>query len=202
MSTEIIVAAVLWLLITVSTPSKVRAFISLLSGGLIFVLLFFSLISPRDLVVYIPSFGEDEGYELPYNDFKKLTETVAMPDVISVPNAEELSKLNKDILINKDLSPEQLKALEGAKGYADFSQGRTGIIPRYVAPTVRDGKLVPGFYGIEFAPLPLYKELQNANNNLERANSNLEKANKNLERKSKVLDAIRHIVNEDEKPHM
>jgi hypothetical protein len=165
--------------------------------------------APRDLVVSIPSFGDDEGYELAYNDFKQLTDNPVVPNVFAVASAEELSQLGKDILIVKDLSAEQLNSLENLEGYDHFSTGLTGLIPRYVAPTIRGSQFVPGFYGVEFAPLPLYKDLNKAKQDLSKAIQNLDESkkaldhsNKHLERKSKVLDAIRHIVNEDESTQM
>jgi hypothetical protein len=198
MSTEIIFAVTLWLIVTIATPSKVRVFISLMFSGLVGVLLFFSLLTPRELVVSVPSFGDSEGYDLPYHDFKELTDNPIIPDVFAVDTAEDLSNLGKDILIKKDLSAEQLKSIENLDGFKNFDRGLTGIIPRYVAPTVRGGKIVHGFYGVEFAPLPLYKDLQQAKQDLNKAHKDLDISNRHLERKSKVLDAIRHIVNEDE----
>jgi hypothetical protein len=177
MITEVAFAAGLWLVITICTPGKVRAFISVLSAGLIGVLLFFSVVlAPRELVVSIPSFGKEKGYDLPYDDFKALAAPKAISGVTKVENAEELSELGKDLITYKDLTEEQLLPLQSLEGFIDFSSGRTGLIPRYVAPMVKEGKLVPGYHGIEFAPLPHYDELR---------------------RKSEVIEAIRQIVNEE-----
>lgn len=174
MSTEIIFAAALWLVITIFSPGKMRAFISLLSAGLIFVLLFFSFISPRDPVVSVPSFKDSEGYELPYEDFKALAAGKKLSGVVEFADAEALANSGKDIFTHKDLTPEQLKALESHPSYSDIKSGKMGIVPHFVPATVQEGKLVPGYYGIEIAPLPYFDDLK---------------------RKTEVLDAIRDIVN-------
>jgi hypothetical protein len=181
--TEILFAGALWLIITIASPKKVRIFISFLSASLIVILLFFSLLGPKgDLTVSVPSFGDQEGYELPYNEYKALVTPPVITGVVAVPNAKDLSQLGKDILINKDLSADQIKSLEGIPGIEDFKSGRTGIILRYVPPTVQNGHLVPGYDGIEFTHLPYYDELKTKENQ--------------LKTKESVLDAIRQIVNE------
>ena len=52
------------------TPGKVRLFISILSAGLIGILLSFNLISPKELLVYIPGYKDEKAYELPYDDYQ------------------------------------------------------------------------------------------------------------------------------------
>jgi hypothetical protein len=193
MSTEIIFALCLWLLITLITPGKIRLFISFLAASLIIVLLFFSLVGPRDLLVSIPSFGEKEGYDLPYEDFQSLVSTEVDQNVQILTEAEALASIPKDILIKDDLSLEQLQAVGALPGSENFLQGREGIIIRTIPATVDQGLFVPAKHGIEFTPLPLY-------DTLEATKAQLNKTQNSLQTKEHVLEAIRDIVN-DKQPN-
>ena len=181
MVTQISIAAFLWLLVTVVSPGKVRVFISALSAGLIAILLFFSLMKPGALVVSVPGYQGQEPYELPFSDFQALAAPKEIGTTIEIPNIADLKNLSKSILSVKDLSSEQLKSLEGSDGYEDFAAGETGVIIRYVAPSVENGKLRSGYDAVEFAPLPHFDELQ---------------------RKQNVLDAIRDVVGERGSPQI
>jgi hypothetical protein len=215
MVTQIVFAAALWLVITLVTPGKVRLFISALSSGLIGVLLFFSLISPGALMVYIPGFQGEEGYELTYEEYQALAEPKTADGVIVIPNIDALKALDLDILAAKHLSADQLKALEGAAGYQDFAAGKTGMVIRYIAPSVKAGKLSEGYDAVEFAPLPYYedlvsakkeivtkvKQLRNTQEELSNNKRELKQTQKTLEvnkvhlnRKQEVLNAIRQVV--------
>lgn len=181
MSTEFIFALALWLLITVVTPGKIRLFISFLSASLILVLLFFTMIGPRELVVSIPSFGDARGYDIPYDDFLKLAEGQTDGDVIAYPGAESLSELGKDFIQAEDLTPEQMAELGAVPGVEDFKAGKTGMILHNVPSRIENGVFHEGYHGFEFIPLPLYEELK---------------------RKQDVLDAIKDVVREAPAPRI
>lgn len=181
MVTQIGIAAFLWLLVTVVSPGKVRLFISVLSAGLIAILLFFSLMKPGALVVSVPGYQGQEPYELPFSDFQALASPKDVGTTIEIPNVADLKNLSKAILSVNDLSLDQLKFLEGSDGYEDFAAGVTGVIIRYVAPAVENGKLRPGYDAVEFAPLPHFDELK---------------------RKKNVLNAIRDVIVEGAAPQI
>lgn len=184
MLSQILYAIILWLVVTMVTPKKVRVFISALLALLVVIFIAFLMLKPREPMVSVPSVGDQKAYELPYNDYQALLALPSMPGVIKAPVAEELSKLGKAILTVKDLNIEQLKSLELLQGFGEFSSGRLGIILRHVPATVREGKLVPSYQGLEFAVLPYHDELM--------------AKSKSLETKSRVLEAIRNEVFKDE----
>lgn len=180
MLAQILFGIILWLVATMVTPQKLRVFISALVAVLVGIFVAFLVLNPREPMVSVPSVGDQKAYDLPYNDYQALIATPSMPNAIKIPQAEELSKLGKTLLTAKDCNAEQLKALENLQGFSEFSSGRLAIIFRTVPATVREGKLVPSYQGLEFTVLPYYDELK--------------LKEKSLETKSKVLDAIRQEV--------
>lgn len=195
MSTEIIFALCLWLLITLVTPGKIRLFISFLSASLIIVLLFFNLIGPKELFVSIPSFGEQEGYDLPYEDFQNLVSGDVDQNVQVLIEAESMAAIPKDILVKEDLNEAQLQAVSTLRGSDAFLNGSQGIIIRTIPATVQGGLFVPAKHGVEFTPLPLYESLKSTE-------AELNKTRARLQTKEHVLEAIRDIVEEKPAPQM
>jgi len=175
MPVEIIIAFVIWIAVILSTPAKLRAFFAIISGSVIFLLLGFSIFSPKkNLMVYIPGKGDQKGFEVPYEEFQALLKASSVSeDFIIIPEIEKLKSIEKQVLTSDDLSSEQLKALEGKTGYQEFAAGEKGLVIRNVKARFDGDKVLPEFDAVEFSNLPLLDDLS---------------------RKQKVLNAIRDIV--------
>jgi hypothetical protein len=197
MSVEIIVAFVIWIAITLSAPAKLRIFFGLLSGGFIFLILAFSLLSPKkDLFVTIPPSNGKPSYKIPFEEFQVLIQDSPTEGLIVLPEIDTLKAMDKSVFTADDLSQEQLKVLESQTAYSAFVNKEKGLIIRHIEASIQNGQITPALDVVEFSNLPLLDPLNNKKQELLKKQKALDKTKTDLHRKQKVLDAIREIVDE------
>lgn len=197
MSVEIIVAFVIWIAITLSAPANLRIFFGLLSGGFIFLILAFSLLSPKkDLFVTIPPSNGQPSYQIPFDEFQALIQDSPTEGLLVLPDIDNLKAMGKNVFSAEDLSQDQLKVLENQADYSAFMNKEKGLIIRHIEASIQNGKITPAFDVVEFSNLPLLNSLNSTKQELVNKQKVLDKTKTDLHRKQKVLDAIREIVDE------
>lgn len=197
MPVEIIVAVVIWIAITLAAPAKLRIFFGLLSGGFIFLILAFNLLSPKkELYVTIPPSNGQPSYKIPFDEFQALIKNTPIEGLIIIPEIETLKAKGKKVFTSDDLSPDQLKALESQPGYSAFINREKGLVIREIEASILNGKITPAVDAVEFSNLPLLAPLKQTEQELAKKQKVLDKTKSDLNRKQKVLDAIREIVDE------
>lgn len=179
----IILAIVAWLIVSLITPKKVRPFISLITAIVVAIFLFYILKGPpKEPTVLIPAHNGQEAYEISLKEFEALKESPDASALYSVENLDAFKKINKQIILHSDLSPELLHSLKDHPQFQTFIQGKTGVYVKSYGAHIQGQKVIPSIEGLEFISLPYHD------------------VNQKLKRKQLILDNIRSILSPEQKP--
>lgn len=180
----IIVAGLLWLVVTVVTPAKIRPFISSVCLLVVFAFAYFVYKngSGNDGVT-VPARGKAEAFTLSWEDFDRLSQPSGLPDTLTLPGLDVPLAAGRTLLTHRDFDAQTLELLKDQPDFEAFSKGRIGLTLFKVPARLKDSTVIPEHVGARFSPLPFIDVTEQ-----------LEATQRGLADKQGVIDKIRAVI--------